>query len=129
MQRITHILMSASALCLVACSSTQGSVTQDPPPAAGQGAPPQAALPEPEAAGTTFAMATIAEHNSKESCYTAVDGLVYDITPYIPHHPGDEKNIMKICGRDGSSMFGRKHGENEKAKAQLASMQIGTLAN
>ncbi|MBU2213546.1 cytochrome b5 domain-containing protein [Patescibacteria group bacterium] len=88
----------------------------------------QLAQQQNEPAGTeVFSMETVAAHNTNESCYTAVDGLVYDLTPFIDQHPGGDKNIMKICGRDGTNMFTRKHGENDKAQEELASLQIGVL--
>ncbi len=75
----------------------------------------------------SFTLEEISQHASKESCYTTVDGVVYDITSYIPFHPGGERDIMKICGRDGTSMFTRKHGKDDEPQEQLAKMKIGIL--
>ena len=80
-----------------------------------------------EAAVTTYTIADVEAHSTKESCYTTIDGKVYDITSYIPHHPGGERDIMKICGRDGSSMFGRQHGGDYETETKLASLYIGEL--
>lgn len=88
-------------------------------------AQPETTSNEPTVA--TFTLAEIQTHNTKNDCYTTVDGKVYDITSYIPHHPGGERDIMKICGRDGSSMFGRQHGGDSKPEAKLASLYIGEL--
>ena len=32
----------------------------------------------------TIAMEEVKKHKSKEDCWTVVDGLVYDVTHYIP---------------------------------------------
>ena len=47
---------------------------------------------------------TVAEHNSKSDCWTIINGQIYDITSYIPHHPGGDE-ILLACGIDGSSLF------------------------
>lgn len=44
------------------------------------------------------------KHKSKENCWTVVDSLVYDVTEYIPHHPGGKK-IMLGAAKDASVMF------------------------
>lgn len=36
-------------------------------------------------------------------------GKVYNITPYLPYHPGGEPELMKCAGRDGSKLFGEVH--------------------
>ncbi len=75
----------------------------------------------------TFTMSDIATHNTEVSCYTAINSNVYDITKYIPFHPGGKSNIMKVCGMDGTSVFTGKHGSDEKPNIILRSMQIGVL--
>lgn len=76
---------------------------------------------------TELTMTLVESHNSKDSCYTVVDEKVYDITTYIPLHPGGERDIMKICGRDGSSLFNREHGGQQEPEEMLASFYIGDL--
>jgi len=75
----------------------------------------------------TFTLAEVATHNSAASCYTAVNGGVYDATGFIGKHPGGEENILKLCGKDGSTFFNKQHGGQAKAEAALASLKIGVL--
>jgi cytochrome b involved in lipid metabolism len=58
-----------------------------------------------------------------------IGGNVYDITKYVKIHPGGVKNIMKVCGVNGTDVFTRKHAGDEKPNFMLKSMQIGVAAN
>ena len=52
----------------------------------------------------TIKMEEVPKHKSREDCWTVVDGLVYDVTHYIPYHPGGKK-IMLGAGREASETF------------------------
>ena len=41
--------------------------------------------------------------------WTVLGGKVYNITPYLPYHPGGEPELMKAAGRDGTKLFGEVH--------------------
>lgn len=75
-----------------------------------------------------YTLAQVAEHATAESCWSAVNGMVYDLTKWIPLHPGGESKIKALCGKDGSASFTKKHGGQEKPEATLATYKIGTLA-
>lgn len=80
-----------------------------------------------EATTDGYTMAQVAEHGNASSCWSAVDGKVYDLTSWISEHPGGAANILKICGKDGSAAFNGQHGGNAGAKAELAGHVIGDL--
>ncbi|KAF8552052.1 cytochrome b5 [Imleria badia] len=48
-------------------------------------------------------------HNKKEDAWTAIHGKVYNISPYLPYHPGGEKELMRVAGRDGTKLFSLTH--------------------
>ena len=88
-------------------------------------------------AEASFTAEEVAKHNSQNDCWTIIDGSVYDLTSYIPNHPGG-KEILRACGADGSSLFksretnsgeavgsGNPHSSN--AASQLANLKVGTL--
>jgi cytochrome b involved in lipid metabolism len=75
----------------------------------------------------TYTMEEISKHNSKESCWTAIRGDVYDLTNWIDKHPGGADKILKICGKDGTDLFIKQHGGKEKPEKILEDFEIGTL--
>lgn len=34
---------------------------------------------------------------------------MYNITPYLPYHPGGEPELLRCAGRDGNRLFGEVH--------------------
>jgi len=53
--------------------------------------------------------------------------MVYDLTKWIARHPGGQREILAICGRDGSSAFNGQHGGDARPEQLLAGFEIGTL--
>ena len=41
--------------------------------------------------------------------WSSWQGSVYNITPYLPFHPGGEAEMMKAAGRDGTKLFMEVH--------------------
>jgi len=81
-------------------------------------------------ANATFTLADVAQHSGSASCYSAINGNVYDLTNWINQHPGGAERILSICGKDGSSAFNAQHGNpsDTRPKEILATFKIGTLA-
>lgn len=77
--------------------------------------------------GTVFTLAEISKHSTREDCWTTIDGLVYDLTPYMKQHPGGAASLAWLCGIDGSELFASQHGTERRPAEELASLQIGTL--
>jgi len=44
-----------------------------------------------------------------KDAWTVLGGKVYNITPYMPYHPGGKPELMKSAGRDGTKLFGEVH--------------------
>lgn len=94
----------------------------------------QVVTPNPTTTTTTpsstsgITLATIAKHSGRSSCWSAVNGGVYDLTSWITNHPGGEQTILSMCGVDGSSGYNGQHGSSGKPARMLAGFKIGTLA-
>lgn len=86
---------------------------------------------------TTYTVEDVKLHDSKSSCWTIISGSVYDITSYIPRHPGGDE-ILRACGTDATSLFtkrqtsdgqsvgsGSPHSPN--AEDQLSKLKVGKL--
>lgn len=52
-----------------------------------------------------FSKAEVAQHNSKNSCWCIIHGKVYDLTNFLPEHPGGENIILKYAGKDATKAF------------------------
>jgi len=80
----------------------------------------------PATSGIT--MQEVSAHSTRETCWSAINGGVYDLTSWIPQHPGGERPILSVCGKDGSSLFNKKHGGNAQIVTALAGFKIAVLA-
>ena len=78
---------------------------------------------------TGYRMSDVAQHNTQQDCWAAVDGDVYDLTSWISRHPGGADKIIPLCGTDASAAFRNQHGSQERPNQQLASFRIGTLVD
>lgn len=76
----------------------------------------------------TFTLAQVTTHASASNCYSAINGIVYDLTAWINKHPGGSREILRICGKDGSNAFNGQHGGDARPEQILAGFEIGTLA-
>ncbi|WWC88420.1 uncharacterized protein L201_003331 [Kwoniella dendrophila CBS 6074] len=54
-------------------------------------------------------LAELKEHNTPDDAWSAFNGMVYNITPYLPFHPGGEDELMRVAGRDGTKLFMLTH--------------------
>lgn len=113
------IQSSTSATQTASTSSTQPSVTASP---SSNGTTP--------AGPKMYTSAEVAAHNTSSSCWTIINGTVYDLTTWIFQHPGGEGAILSICGVDGTQAFEGQHGNPRDTRPQqlLAGFKVGTLA-
>jgi cytochrome b involved in lipid metabolism len=51
----------------------------------------------------------VAKHNNKDSCWVIVHGKAYDVTEFLPEHPGGSKIILKYAGKDATEEFDPIH--------------------
>lgn len=86
------------------------------------------ASPSASARATAHAMTEVKQHASATSCWSVVDGEVYNLTDWIDRHPGGAKRILAMCGKDGSSEFHSQHGSKGRAATVLDGYAIGKLS-
>lgn len=81
-----------------------------------------------DSTSTAYTKDQVALKNKASDCWTIINGNVYDITSYVPNHPGGEEEIVKICGKDGSQLFAKPMEHKEGgADNVLSGFKIGTL--
>lgn len=67
----------------------------------------------PASAGVTRAM--IALHNTEADCWVGYKGIAYDLTNFLPKHPGSAAAIAPHCGtvEEFTAALNRKHGTSK----------------
>lgn len=105
-------------------------VSDTPSPQVGNSVPSEVAgIPTviPSKKPSEYRIQEVAMHNSLKSCYTAVNGSVYDLTSFIDQHPGGVQTIESLCGIDGTATFQAQHEGQRRPENELASLKIGVL--
>ena len=46
----------------------------------------------------------LSQHNTKQSAWLSLDGVVYDVTVYMKYHPGGDI-LLKGCGKKCDQLF------------------------
>ncbi|RDW93783.1 L-lactate dehydrogenase (cytochrome) [Aspergillus mulundensis] len=71
--------------------------------------------------------ADVAQHNSKDSCWVIVHGKAYDVTEFLPEHPGGQKIILKYAGKDATEEFDPIHPPDTLDKYLDSSKHLGEV--
>ncbi|KAI1336843.1 FMN-dependent dehydrogenase-domain-containing protein [Xylariaceae sp. FL0016] len=79
-----------------------------------------------------FSAEEVAKHTSPESCWVVLYGNVYDVTEFLPSHPGGSKIILQLAGKDATEEYDPIHPpgileENLKPEAKLGRIDPATL--
>jgi hypothetical protein len=83
--------------------------------------------PSPSATISGYTMAQVKANNSSRSCWSAIDGYVYDLTNWINSHPGGSGAILFLCGTDGSNAFKAQHENQTRPAVRLDAYRLGPL--
>ena len=52
----------------------------------------------------------LAQHSTmEEQIWMALNGKVYNVSLYVPFHPGGEKDLLRAAGKDGTKLFNASH--------------------
>ena len=78
----------------------------------------------------TYTVDEVAKHNSPDDCWLVIHGKVYDVTSFIPQHPGGDI-ITQYCGKDATEVFENRPGSgtphSDTARQLLENYYIGEL--
>ncbi|KAI9592890.1 cytochrome b5-like heme/steroid binding domain-containing protein [Syncephalis fuscata] len=57
-----------------------------------------------------YTLADVRQHRTESDCWCVLHGKVYNITSYIPFHPGGKRDLIAIAGKDATKLFMETHG-------------------
>ena len=83
----------------------------------------------PMAEQSGYTMGKVRANNSEASCWSVIDGNVFDLTKWIASHPGGRGNILSLCGKNGTAEFAAKHRGDSNPQARLRGFLLGPLAS
>ncbi len=75
-----------------------------------------------------YTEAEIAKHNTEGDLWVVIEGKVYDLTKFLPDHPGGKKAIMLFAGKDATEEFNMLHPPNVLKKYLSPDALVGTVA-
>ena len=109
-----------------------GEVVRGPykaPKSAASSTPKAEPSAESKAEQTGYTMEKVRANNNEVSCWSVIDGNVYDLTSWIASHPGGKGNILSLCGKNGTAEFASKHRGDSNPQARLKGFLLGPLAS
>lgn len=95
--------------------------------------PAKPTTPAPKPKPTTpsgITAAQLATHNTKTDCWIAYKGEVYDLTAFLPRHPGGVSTISRYCGTadEFSAAFTRQHRSKQDSRLSREATVKGAYA-
>lgn len=70
---------------------------------------------------------TVQQHRSKESCWVILYGNVWDVTNFLPEHPGGSSIILKLAGKDATEEYDPIHPPGTLEENLPESARIGPI--
>jgi cytochrome b involved in lipid metabolism len=95
----------------------------------------KATTPTPTASATptttsnALTLARVKANNTASSCWSIINGNVYNLTSWISNHPGGKSAITSLCGIDGTSAFNSQHRNESKPESRLTGYLLGKLTS
>ena len=59
--------------------------------------------------GMALTMEEVSKHKTRKDCWMVVRGKVYDVTSYLPAHPGGKGELMRGAGKDATELYDKAH--------------------
>jgi cytochrome b involved in lipid metabolism len=76
-----------------------------------------------------ISLSDLSSHDTQSDCWIAYKGKVYDITSFLPKHPGSAAAITPYCGtsKEFEAAFSDQHGTSQVGKLIQESVLKGEL--
>ncbi|KAI8922317.1 cytochrome b2 [Powellomyces hirtus] len=69
----------------------------------------------------------VQRHSTQDDCWMIIHGKVYDLTRFLPEHPGGKRVLLNQAGMDGTEAFQEIHSEDVIARTLPADAFVGIL--
>ncbi|KAI8393625.1 FMN-dependent dehydrogenase-domain-containing protein [Radiomyces spectabilis] len=69
----------------------------------------------------------VSQHNTKEDLWVIIHDKVYDLTQFLPDHPGGQSIILKYAGRDATNAFDPVHPPDIISRYLTADVCMGEI--
>lgn len=116
-------VVTASPTPVVTATPTASASATPTPTASSTPTPTPVVTPTP----TGYTMAQVKANNTAKSCWSVIDGYVYNLTNWINSHPGGSGAILFLCGTDGTNAFKAQHENQSKPAVRLDTYRLGPL--
>lgn len=81
----------------------------------------------PTSNSSALTMDQVKKNNTASSCWSVINGNVYNLTNWISSHPGGSGAITRLCGTDGTKVFSNQHRGDTQAESRLSGFLLGKL--
>ncbi|KAG7876735.1 hypothetical protein KL938_004348 [Ogataea parapolymorpha] len=88
---------------------------------------PQLSSESPALPKRIVPVAEFVKHNRPDDCWVAIRGQVYDMTEFLPHHPGGQSPIIRYSGHDATELFEQLHPKGTIEKHLPKEKHLGQL--
>ncbi|RSL71732.1 hypothetical protein CEP53_001347 [Fusarium sp. AF-6] len=69
----------------------------------------------------------VAKHNNAKSCWLIIHNQVYDLTEFLPQHPGGRRVLLMHAGRDATQRFNLVHSKEILDTGLDPSQKLGPI--
>ncbi|PVU97006.1 hypothetical protein BB561_000833 [Smittium simulii] len=76
-----------------------------------------------------YTVEEVMAHNRRDDCWMILRGKVYNVTSYLPFHPGGKGELMRAAGKDGTQLFMEYHSWVNPDTRQLATLSDFNVVN
>ncbi|KAM0044970.1 putative cytochrome b5-like heme/steroid binding domain-containing protein [Helianthus debilis subsp. tardiflorus] len=66
----------------------------------------------------------VTRHNNSQDCWVIINARVYDVTKLLNDHPGGDKALLDVAGKDASEEF-EEAGHGSAARLMLDEYYVG----
>lgn len=78
-----------------------------------------------------YTLEDVENHKTSSSCWVTRGGKVYDVTAFLPDHPGGDDFILKYAGQDIEKVMNdsEEHEHSDSAYDMMGEYLVGRLGN